>query len=229
MTPFRIAVSLFFWSVLYKREINEIMNTGVDRNDEIDMILRHVQAIRKISWFEDSELIVYIETNYGGAQTAKTIFDGIKPLGRIHAAKLSTAKTKNKHAIVPGVFTTHDDKERAAVNITELMRASKIRFLQHVVTENKEGLEFLFKQIQGLKYRVKEQKDEWGNPKYEISGKGEGKQDDCAIGFLLVCLHGAVFISNKENEYRFKGWKARPHVSIAIARLLAEEGRVMFV
>ena len=184
------------------------------------MAARQIARIREISWFKNTTVVVYIEVNFGGWPTARTIFKGLRHIGNLFAMTHTIDKKTGLSA--PGVAIDNVDKLCAAENLVEIMKAKRLSFVNHFVTDSK--LDDFFTQMDNLEYRYKETKERWGEGMTEISGKRRGGNDDMVIALLMASIFGGVFMCDRSNEYRFPGFKARLHMTVGIEKMM-KQGR----
>lgn len=151
---------------------------------------RHLERVRHR--FGAATIVTIIEQNYGGwvgASRVAALVDPFQPC--LHMSRDSSGQGKI------GVITTHESKEAMRVMLQDKLRSERFAFAKQFISDAPDIKEEIKSQLKAYRYIDKGGENE-GVPKRRVlSGKGNGRNDDLAIGVQFLAFWPSFYFQNQ--------------------------------
>jgi hypothetical protein len=170
--------------------------------EQVSYLHQHFSKLRDIGVLANSNVILIVESNYGGAIGASRIADICAEFQPLSAMTRDTSKERKC-----GVTTTAPVKERMRVELQKLLRHNAVRFATEFTSVETGSRDAVCSQLRGFRFHVVENKSEGGDPnkrsRIVLTGKGAGSNDDLTMAVMMLSFwpaeywsHGAAALVN---------------------------------
>ncbi len=153
----------------------------VRKEDYVPILIKHIQKIRSMEWFENATIILDVEGN--NAMEAGNVQELVRKCGNVICLDDGDRK--------PGTITTQASKEEMVDLFNIVLQAENFRIFEKLVTSdpNPAGLvQKLEDQLINMERHIVAHPGVEKKAKHIISGKGErkNKKDDLALTLMRV-------------------------------------------
>lgn len=166
---------------------------------EIDVLINHVDTLKRMPAFRAAHIRLILEANSGWVRS-RDIYQAMLAYKRFGVDNVKTLCTNEKNGGQLGKrigFWLPPDPEhkyRLALHFKSILETGRLRILDKFVSKNENAMDILKNQLSSFELipRPNQTKNDYAPRRFEVSGKRGGKKDDVMMSLIEVAFYSAV-------------------------------------